>query len=219
MTRSIYDNIWERFAHGDHIAQMPRRDGIGVGLIVHIQEQAIVEKTSVVLSQLEQLNSFVPVPLDTLHLTVRNLGALVDEPKGQQAVSSEQLPALIEAIGRALTSVHKFPVHLQRINSFFVCPIVEVHDNGRILAIRQRLEKALESLGLTDFNYGPRGFVPHLTLGYYTEDGDGAMARQLLSALRETDIGQIQVTELVLIRADLTAGVCCLEPIHTFELL
>jgi 2'-5' RNA ligase len=219
MTGSIYDEIWDRFARGDHISRMPHREGIGIGLIVRIQEQEIVERISAILHQLEPLGELSPVPLDTLHLTVRNLGALAEQPKGQQAVSPAQLPALIESIGRALAGTHRFSVHLGRVNSFFVCPIIEVYDNGRILAIRERLEQEFVALDLSDYDYGPRGFIPHLTLGSYTEDSDGAMARQALSALRETDIGQIQVTELALIQADLTTGICCLEPIHEFELL
>jgi 2'-5' RNA ligase len=219
MTRSIYDDIWEQFAHGDHISRMPRRDGIGVGLIVHVQAPEIVKGISAILRQLKKIDAFAPTPLDALHLTVRNLGMLVDQPTGKQAVSLEQLPILIESIGRALDGTHSFTIRLRRVNSFFICPIVQVHDNGRILAIRERLEAELGPLGLTDFDYGPRGFIPHLTLGYYTQDGDGAIARQTLAALRETDIGQIQVTELTLVRAKLTSGVCCLESIHKFGLL
>ena len=219
MTKLIYDEIWDRFVHSDHVSRMPHRDGTGVGLVVHIQAHEIIEKISAILNQLRQLDHFAPVLLDTLHLTVRNLGTLVDHPTGDQSVSPKQLPTLIDAIGRALTGMHRFPIHLRRVSSFFVCPIVEVHDRGRILAIRKRLSAELDPLGLTDFDYGPRGFVPHLTLGSYTEDSDGALARQMLSALRETDIGEIQVAELALIRADLTAGICCLEPIHEFKLL
>ena len=218
MTRSTYDAIWERFAYGDHISKMPQRDDIGVGLIVHIQEQAIVDRISAIQRQIEHVSTFIPTPLDALHLTVRNLGALIDQPKGKQTVSPGQLPDVIGALGCGLSGTHGFGIHLRRVNSFLVCPIVEVHDNGHILAIRQDLETELGSLGLTDYDYGSHGFVPHLTLGYYSEDGDGAMARQVLSGLREVDIGQIQVTKLVLIRADLRTGVCCLEPIHEYKL-
>lgn len=219
MTRSIYDEVWEQFVRGDTLSEMPSRDVSGVGLIVRIQAQAIVEQVDAIQRQIEQIGEFVPSPLDALHLTVRNLGVLVDQPKGKQTISPGQLPDVIEAIGRGLSGTHGFMVHLRRVNSFSVCPIVEAHNSGHILAIRQNLEPELDSLGLTDYDYGPHGFIPHLTLGYYRKDSDGAIARQVLGELREVDIGQIQVTELTLIRADLTAGVCCLEPIHEYKLL
>ena len=220
MTRSIYDEIWEQFAHGDHISQMPHREGIGlgVGLIVRVQNPEIVERISVIQRQLERCSAFAPSPLDTLHITVRNLGALVDHPKRKQEVSPEQLPALIESIGRALADRDRFSVHLNRVNSFFICPIIEIHDDGRILSIRKQLAPELAALGVVDYDYGPRGFVPHLTPGYYTENNDGATARQAISTVRDTHAGLIHVTELMLVRARLAPGICCLEPIHTFNL-
>jgi 2'-5' RNA ligase len=218
MIRSVYDDIWDQFVHGDHVSQMPHREGIGLGLGIRVQTTEVVEQVRAIQRQLEQCHTFAPSPLDTLHITVRNLGALVDHPKRAQEVSPRQLPALTESIGRVLADRDRFPILLNRVNSFFVCPIVEVHDAGHILSIREQLEPELVSLGLADYNYGPRGFIPHLTLGYYTESNDGAAARQVVNALRDTTVGTIQVTELILVRARLTSGLCCLEQIHAFKL-
>jgi 2'-5' RNA ligase len=159
-----------------------------------------------------------PIPLDALHITVRYFGELSDQPQEESEFHPDRLPSLLAQLRAVLRDWPAFPVALRRINSFFICPFFEVHDNGVVNGMRSALEPGLRELGFGSADYGPRGYLPHLTLGYYNEDGDGVAAREVLAQLRERELGQLEVTKLSLITAPWRDGMYHLELMEEFVL-
>ena len=61
--------------------------------------------------------------------------------------------------------------------------------------------------------------VSHVTLGYYySEDGSGRSARQVLRELREREVGAIEVGNLTLVKAPWSGGLYHLEPVSDVQL-
>jgi len=234
---TMYDAVWAKFAQSEHISAMPRREGIGMALIVWVQEPSIVARIAEIQKEFQTIQAFSPTPLDALHITIRSLGRLIELratesrateppsnlPPAPLEVAPDQLPRcthrpLVEHLRLILSGVPPFSIHLACINSFFVCPFVETHNGETIQRIRGALAPGLDALGLADYDYGTFGFIPHLTLGLYTESSGGAAARQMVTKLRECEIGTLWVDRLTLAQADLSAQVCCLKPIAEFQL-
>lgn len=234
---TVYDAVWAEFVQGDHISAMPRRKGFSLALIVWVQHPAIVDRIAEIQREFHGRIPFASTPLDALHITVRNLGPLIEPapeslagpPLAPLEAAPDQLlqrthRPLVEHLRLVLSGIPPFSIRLARINSFFVCPFIETHDGETIQRIRDALAPGLDELGLADYDYGTLGFVPHLTLGLYTESNDGAAARQMATKLREREIGALWVDRLTLARADLSARadksaqVCCLKTIAEFQL-
>ncbi len=217
-TADFYDEIYREFMQGDHISRMPLWEGIGLGLIVPVYDADILARMVAIQYRIVAALNIPAVALDTAHVTVRSCGRLTDEPASPWKISPADLPALIVRLTDLLRDVPCFDIALHRISSFFVCPIVEAHDDGAIGRIRARLVPGLAGLGLPDLDYGRYGFVPHLTLAYYSQNGDGAAARQIVTALRDETLGVLHVEALSLVKAQMREQLCCLETVHQFNL-
>lgn len=214
----VYDAIYQEFMQGDHISRMPMWEGIGLGLIVPVHNVDILARLAAIQRQIEAALGIPTVPLDTAHVTVRSCGRLTDNRVPPFEISPAELPVLIARLADLLHGVPCFDIALRRVNSFFVCPIVEAHDGGAIGRIRARLAPGLAELGLRDLDYGRYGFVPHLTLAYYPQSGDGAAARQVVAELRSEVLGMLHVDALWLVKAQMSEQLCCLETVHQFNL-
>lgn len=224
MSTAVYDEFWEEFILGDHISREPRGEGVALVLLVWLEDREVIERTAQLQRTLTNTLSLDPIPRDALHITVRFFGELAeppeadDQPEVDPQIHPDRVPGLVQHLRAVLKGWGAFPVVLRRINSFFICPFIEVHDEGEVNRIRDALEPGLRGMGFRSFDYGQKGFVPHLTLGYYNEDGDGAAAREALARLRHTEVGAVQVDRLTLIKAPWSEGMYRLETVEALEL-
>lgn len=215
---TVYDEVWTEFSQSSLILRMPLWEGVGLGLIVCVQDQVILKNIHAVQRRIETRLDIPTVPLDTAHITVRSFGQIVERPQTAHQLAPNRIPAVIDLLTPPLSDIPRFDVHLARVGSFMVCPIAEVHDGGAIWAIRARINPPLADAGFVDFDYGRHGFVPHLTLAYYPQDGDGAEAQSTIAELRDTHLGALHVDRLALVKAEMSEQLCCLETIHEFKL-
>lgn len=215
---TVYDEVWAEFSQNDHISRMPLWEGVGLGLIVYVQDEAILENIRAVQQRIKTRLDIPTVPLDTAHITVRSFGQIVDRPQTTHQLAPGSIPTIIDLLTPPLRDVPSFDIHLTRVGSFMVCPIVEAHDGRAIWDIRARINPPLADAGFGDLDYGRHGFVPHLTLAYYPQDDDGAEARSTVAELRDTHLGALHVDRLALVKAEMSEQLCCLETVHEFEL-
>jgi 2'-5' RNA ligase len=218
MSIARYDACWDEFIGGDHISRPSFGEGVALTLLYWLRDESIIQR----LARLQRaVASAVPlkmIPLDALHITVRYIGELTDRPDKDSELKPDRVPELVAHLKATLHDFPSFPVALRRINSFRVCPFAEVHDGGMVLRIRDAVEPGLREMGFPRHEYGPRGFLPHLSLGYFDEEGDGAAARQVVAGIRDTDLGAAQVNALSLVKVPWSAGMYHLEAVEELPL-
>lgn len=153
-----------------------------------------------------QLRSATPsgavrwVQPESIHVTLKFLGDVPQERVGTIVSALEQACAPMAPLTFAVAGAGCFP-DARRPNVVWIG--VEDSD-GRLLALQQAVERALNPLG-----YPPEGrpFRPHLTLGRTNRNAPGSDLRKVgeaVSGLRIRHVAQVQVAEIVLMRSDLS---------------
>lgn len=126
-----------------------------------------------------------------LHVSIQELGFVSDDPRRVDEVTPAALEELVTNAVGPMSERAPFTVRLGGANSFQDAPFLEVHDNGHSSRIHQRLFDVLISQRPSEFAY-----LPHVTLGHYTEPGPATAAIDVLSNWRSTHLGDFQVTEI-----------------------
>jgi 2'-5' RNA ligase len=218
MSTSRYDACWDEFIAGGHISRPSFGEGVALVLLYWLRDKAIIHRLAQLQRTVASAVSLTLIPLDALHITVRYIGELTALPQKDSELKPDRVPELVAHLKATLHDFPSFPVALRRINSFHVCPFAEVHDGGMTLRIRNAVQPGLREMGFPRHEYGPRGFLPHLSLGYYDEEGDGAAARQVVAGIRDTDLGVVQVNALSLVKAPWSAGMYHLQAVEELQL-
>ena len=185
-----YEEVWQTFITGDHVSIGTIWGGEGLALIVPVEQPELVGSIQRLQSKLISEIPFEPLPSETFHITINLFG----NP------SLKVIPELVRFLRDEITLVPKFEINLKGVNSFFRAPFLEVHDGGILSSITSILLPGSIKRKFSTFDYGTRGQTFHLTLGAYSEAGDGSIARQLLKQLRPFVAGKIVVDELRLVR-------------------
>jgi 2'-5' RNA ligase len=146
------------------------------------------------------------------------MGELTGKVANQREPDRSQVSVLGQRLGEALSDTTCFQVTLKQVNSFFTCPFAEAHDNGAIRRMGERIEAGLNTLRVWKQDYGGMGYIPHMTLGYYREDGDGAEVRKVLNRLRGSEVGLLAVDRVNLVEAEWWGGRYRLKSVIEYEL-
>jgi 2'-5' RNA ligase len=215
MKFSVYETIWQEFKALGRISKAPRKEGVGITLVVSLQDREVIEQILEIQKWIGKTVPFDAIPPGALHITVRNIQSLEDDPK---KVSSEKLSAVLNSLRTTLKKRPPFQAVLRNINSFLVSPFVEVHDAGRLTDIRNDINPELDRLGLADADYSPHGYVSHLTLGYYEVIQSSHFLLRVLEKLRPRKFGKIEVRNLKLVRTLWASGLYHMELMEEIRL-
>jgi 2'-5' RNA ligase len=197
------------------IAKAPRKEGVGITLVVWLQDREVIEKIQKIQERINQTVPFDSIPPDALHITVRNIQSLEDDPR---KITPEKLSAALNSLRTTLKGRRPFQAVLKHVNSFLVNPFIEVHDDGKLTQIRNAMNPELGRLGLVDTDYPPHGYVCHLTPGYYEVAHSSNSLFQLLKKLRPLEFGKIEVRNLQLVKTLWTPGLYHMELIDEITL-
>jgi 2'-5' RNA ligase len=215
MTKNPYDRVWTNFTQLPRISRAPRGKGTGLVLLIWIQDHRIRDKITQLQTIIADRHPIDLIPLNALHITVRDMGTITHHQQDNQ-IHPDKLPQIQKQLGKILPNLASFKADLERVNSFSICPFIEVHDNGAVNSIRDAIQPGLTDLGIPIDR--PTGYLPHLSLGYYTKPEDRTRIQEALSGIREQRIGRIEVTKLSLIKAPWSKGMYRLELIQEFSL-
>jgi 2'-5' RNA ligase len=215
-----YQTTWQRFVKGDHVSQAitPDDGAISLALVILVKDVGIVERLIEIQREIAQVVAFAPIPQDSLHITLTLMGELTGKVANQREPDRSQVSVLGQRLGEALSDTTCFQVTLKQVNSFFTCPFAEAHDNGAIRRMGERIEAGLNTLRVWKQDYGGMGYIPHMTLGYYREDGDGAEVRKVLNRLRGSEVGLLAVDRVNLVEAEWWGGRYRLKSVIEYEL-
>ena len=95
---TVYDESWQDFARGEHILRAGRGEGIGLVLLVWLQERQIAERMAELQRAVADVVPMDPIPRDALHITVRYLGEVTDHPEKATELHPDRLPETITSL-------------------------------------------------------------------------------------------------------------------------
>jgi 2'-5' RNA ligase len=133
----------------------------------------------------------------SVHLTLRFLGS----------VKEQDLERVKEIMNEVSSHASPFALWLREVGAFpnlrnpRVIWLGVREDSGTLMRIVERLDTSLKGM---EVHSEERSFTPHLTLGRVKEKGGSAVFASILPLFKNESAGDMSVTELSLIRSDLT---------------
>ncbi len=125
------------------------------------------------------------------HITLQELGFLVDVPSRQDEINQTRLEEFTQAAAAAVSERDPFTATLGGVNSFQDAAFLEVHDGDALEPLHARL------LELAAIPRAPQfAYVPHMTVAHYTQDAPNREVAAVLSRWRTTVFGTIDVSEI-----------------------
>jgi 2'-5' RNA ligase len=216
-----FRNIWQSLRqHGDvlpggrhRIAWADRADSYAV---CAIRVPASPELAAALEPLREALSRFPFVslyPSDALHITIQELGLLVDTPSRSDETSLELIDEFARNAAPPVSDFPAFEVTLGGFNSFLDAPFLDVHDGGWCFRIHHRLR---------DFVLLPMedafAFLPHVTLGHYTEQADMGPFPAKMAPWRDRHFGTFVAGTVDVLRMSTSDAFAAPEVIQSFEL-
>lgn len=134
---------------------------------------------------------------ENVHLTLKFLGEAADDAIG----------AIVRALGEAAGGVEPFAARVIGLGAFPPRGVPRVvwagiiEPTGSLLALQQRVERALEPLG---FPPETRAFAAHATLGRVKKPHGARRLQQAVGDLADEDFGRQRVAAVALFRSDLS---------------
>lgn len=131
-----------------------------------------------------------------IHLTLKFLGE----------VETDRIEAIVHKAAAAIQGVGPFTVGIKGGGGFptpknpRVIWIGVEDQSGMLKELQTRVEAGMAELG---FTREKRGYTPHLTVGRVRSGKGSKSVAQALDALRENDLGSMEVREVILFRSHL----------------
>ena len=131
-----------------------------------------------------------------IHLTLRFLGG----------VAPERIEGIVDQAEQRVQALSPFTIGIRGCGGFPTAKNprviwIGVHDpSGALKALQAKVEAGMVKVG---FLKEERAYTPHLTLGRMHPGKGQGMIAQALEAVRESDLGQMEVREICLFRSHL----------------
>jgi 2'-5' RNA ligase len=180
-----------------------RQRAVGRGrhlvLLARVTDDAVLSRIEPILNRLDGFDCFAAQPTRNLHITVKVLGNVVENPQSEVEFAPREETELVEKLGSALDGAAPFTVEVPRLNLFPDVVYAEVADDGRFATLNHRV---CSITGVPVRERDRTGFVPHLTLGHFTRREGYERLLQYLEENRSLDLPPVPVSDLELVALD-----------------
>lgn len=150
------------------------------------------------LNELREVLSRYPYirlhPDHFLHITLQELGFVSDRPQTSTDITPVRLEEFAQTAAVVTADHRKFTIDFRGVNSFRDAAFIEVHDGGQCEPLHDRLFELAAIPKAPQF-----AFVPHATVGHYTEAADNHPLVRDLQRWREVSFGTLEVTEIEIV--------------------
>lgn len=172
-------------------------------LLAHISDPAVISGLSPVLDRLDEFECFESIQVRNLHITIKVLGNIVEDPSGEREYSREGERHLATAFSSALDKIPSFSITFPRLNLFPAVVYGEVDDGGHFIEANRAICDLPE---VSVWERDRDGFVPHLTLGHFTQSDGYEEVVAYLEENRSLSVPSMTIDELGLMAFDFTEG-------------
>jgi 2'-5' RNA ligase len=168
-------------------------------LLADIVDDAVRPAHDRIEGELDDFECLTPSPFETLHLTVK----LFDVPASGAGVDDPAVDRIDEVVSNVVEETSPFDVTFTRFNLFPDVVYAEIDAAGQLCAMNQRLCTHPE---VEKLDRDAEGFIPHLTLGYFTDNTDYHALVSSLETDREVSLPGVTVDELALVAYEVGGG-------------
>ena len=164
-------------------------------VLAGVSESAVRTRSLSLLRQLDEFSCLRVTPPDDLHLTAKLFNA------GRSPTGRIDTDHVHELIRRIAADTAPFEVNFPRLNLFPDTVYAEADGDGALTRLNRLFCQAAET---TDTDRDCEAFIPHLTLGYFTDDEDYDELIDYMEANRDPELPTLTVDELALVSFDTT---------------
>ncbi len=204
--RNAFETVWKRRHQQPQVLESWTNNNWAkdrteyLTFLVSVTDQAIHEKTTEVQKQLSQYRCMDTLPVESLHLTIKETGCfIVDEKTCYDEVTEEEVMNIAAKAKKIIQEHNPFTIQLKRLNNFSSVICVEGHDGGIIRNINKKLRNITGVYTLPHDNR----FLPHMSLAQFQSNQDYGSLINTLEKKRETYIGNLIIDHIELVVAHL----------------
>ena len=132
-----------------------------------------------------------------LHVTLQELGFVVDDPSRPDELSKVRLEEFAQSAVGPVADRRPYRVRVGGLNSFEDAPFLEVHDDGSTSALHTRLFE-LSAIPRA----APFAYLPHVTIGHYLGAGRPSDVIAMIEPFRDRVFGELTVEAVEIVTLD-----------------
>jgi 2'-5' RNA ligase len=149
--------------------------------------------------ELEALPGVRLHPDHFLHITLQELGFVVDPPLGRDEISSARLEEFAQSAIEPVSQVAAFSVQLGGANSFQDAVFLDVHGTEPLMRLHQRMFDIATILDEPGYPY-----LAHCTVAHYDGTTPSQQAATIIEPWRNLVFGAFPVSEVEIVTLDPT---------------
>ena len=200
-----YKRIWQAFRSAEHVKD-GRHDtpewrahspAVYAYVVVRVPAEPIQPALDEIRRGLAPLPYVRQHPDHFLHITLQELGFVVERPKSPDQIDQARLDEFVSQLPSALADAPKFELRLGGANAFQDAIFLDVHDRGHCGRLHARLRELAGILSVPRFAY-----LPHMTIAHFTAEEPIDELPQLIGRWRDRRFGSIQVPAIEVVTMD-----------------
>jgi RNA 2',3'-cyclic 3'-phosphodiesterase len=199
-----YARVWQSFrrssmtADGRHDTQHWRSHAGPFALcLIRVPAIAVEPELDALRDSVSTLSGVRLHPDHFLHVTLQELGFVVDVPVDADEISAARLEEFAVAAADAVSGAPPFTVALRGANSFLDAIFLEPAAAPRLTELHERLFALAAFPTASDFLY-----LPHCTIAHYDGTASTRAAEQRIAPWRERTFGVLDVSEIEIVTLD-----------------
>jgi 2'-5' RNA ligase len=132
-----------------------------------------------------------------LHITLQELGFVVENPSRADEITAQRLEEFVQAAVEPIASTPTFRLHLGGANSFQDAVFLDVASGAALLQMHERL---FDLAAIPQSPVYP--YLPHCTVAHYDGTPSPRVASDLLAPWRGVDFGELIIAEVEIVTID-----------------
>jgi hypothetical protein len=216
-----FRNIWQALRQHDQVrsglpslhARHERAESYAI-LALRIPAEVDLGASIAPIRQLLEQMPFVRLlPANTLHISIQELGLIVDAPKRPDETSRALIDEFIRHATMPMCDFPRFAVEIGGFNSFLDTPFLDVYDDGWCYRVHHRLRDFLLLHLADDYAY-----LPHVVLGHYTQNAPMGSLPAVMAPWRDRRFGEFLADSLDILEFSTSDPFAAPTVLHSFEL-
>ena len=195
-----FERVWQTFAEaestadGRHDTPYWRAHGGPYAVCVIREPADHLLKLDALRRELSGLEGVRLHPDRFLHVTLQELGFVVEEPTRRDELNPARLEEFAQAAASAVAGLPPFRIEVGGVNSFQDAVFLEVHPSDRPHIIHERL------FDLAAIPHMPAyAYLPHCTIAHYDGTVPVRDALTQLAPWRDAICGDLEVSEIEIV--------------------
>lgn len=199
--RDAYQRVWDAFQRTE-VTDDGRHDtphwrahtGPYAVCVVRVPAESLQPRLDALRGDLARLSGLRLHPDRFLHITLQELGFVVDAPAQADEISVARLEEFAQAAAGSISSLAPFEITIGGGNSFQDAVFLDVGRGGRLALMHERLFELAAIPRIPTYPY-----LPHCTIAHYDGSTEPQDAVAALTPWRGEILGQLTIAEVEIV--------------------